>query len=408
MGSLSSPSTSISTTSSPKLISEKCLVCDQPSHGNHFGVDSCRACAAFFRRVFVTHKQQYKCINELEQCVPDARGRWKCRKCRTDRCFELGMRPDNIQYNRDMFSCTGEFPKQVIYKSTRIIPSKPECITYFDFSSLLESVENILSETTPKCVPFQCQTPLQRLAFGLKEIRKTQLWDNIPVINCIGKEETFENWKVQIERTTTWLSYMDQYRDLNFDDKMTIVQCMWFPFARLERCGMTAKLRKANKCQKNDYAFKSDSLVNTQTVKFDFDWLSHLSNAQMKAFLGDPSEMLCEGLTECMMEIQPTDEELCYILCELCFHHLGRKLGGPMQETMERFLKILSDNLHVYYFEQDRMSRYSHRLLKILKINEKYKTIMGEKRKIVFLGYLFDAFRIKYSHPDFFRFQSFE
>lgn len=95
MGSLSSPSTSISTTSSPKLISEKCLVCDQPSHGNHFGVDSCRACAAFFRRVFVTHKQQYKCINELEQCVPDARGRWKCRKCRTDRCFELGMRPDS-------------------------------------------------------------------------------------------------------------------------------------------------------------------------------------------------------------------------------------------------------------------------------------------------------------------------
>lgn len=75
--------------------STKCLVYFQSAHGNHFGIDSCRACAAFFRRVFVTHKQHFKCQTGQNQCVPDPRGRWNCKKCRTDRCFQLGMRPDS-------------------------------------------------------------------------------------------------------------------------------------------------------------------------------------------------------------------------------------------------------------------------------------------------------------------------
>ncbi|KJH40903.1 hypothetical protein DICVIV_13135 [Dictyocaulus viviparus] len=39
-----------------------CQVCGQPAHGSHFGVLTCRACAAFFRLVIVYNDKN--CGNE--------------------------------------------------------------------------------------------------------------------------------------------------------------------------------------------------------------------------------------------------------------------------------------------------------------------------------------------------------
>uniref|UniRef100_A0A1I7UK80 Nuclear receptor domain-containing protein n=1 Tax=Caenorhabditis tropicalis TaxID=1561998 RepID=A0A1I7UK80_9PELO len=390
--------------------STKCQICYQQAHGKHFGVDSCRACAAFFRRVFVTHKQHFKCRDGLKKCTPDSSGRWTCKRCRTEKCFALGMKPDNIQYNRDHFFCSEEFSNQVSRKTNRIVKSlsPPEHTSFIDVSPLIQSLEMILSDHSRKNFHGKARNHLQKLAYGLKEVRKSQIWDNIPVTECIGKEESLRFWKSEIERACTWLTYFDEFQCLSTEEKLIITKCMWIIFTRLERSAMTADLRRANKCKKNEYAFTTYSVINTDTLKWNFEWLSHFPSDNMRTFLGTTSQILCVALTECMIEVEPTDEELCYILCDLCFYYLGSKLGGSMLKITERLQQLLSDDLHQYYVEQDKTTRYSHRLSKLLKISRQYKQIMEEKRRVRVLGEVFGAFRAKWSSEELFVYERFE
>ncbi|PIC27964.1 hypothetical protein B9Z55_020044 [Caenorhabditis nigoni] len=401
-----SPLSSNSGTNTPDT--GKCQICFQPAHGKHFGVESCRACAAFYRRVFVTHKQHFKCREGNKKCAPDVYGRWSCKRCRTQRCFDLGMKPDNIQYNRDHFFCSEDFSNQVTRRSDTIVraPSLPEFTSFVDLSDLLESRNRLLSDKSQKCFnDGSVSNPLQKLAYGLKKVRKQQIRNNIPITKCIGMKESLEFWKSEVERTCIWMSYFDEFQNLSMEDKIHITTCMWIIFTRLERSAMTAELRRASKCEHKDFAFTTYSLINTETLKWDFEWLSHFPSDQMNTFLGTTQMILCEPLTNCMMDVQPTDEELCYILCDLCFYFLGNKMGGEMLEKLERFQMVLADNLHQYYTQQG--SRYSHRLGQILKISQQYKALMEEKRKIRVLGHVFNAFRANWSHNDLFVYEPF-
>uniref|UniRef100_A0A7E4W4Y8 Nuclear receptor domain-containing protein n=1 Tax=Panagrellus redivivus TaxID=6233 RepID=A0A7E4W4Y8_PANRE len=76
-----------------------CLVCGQISHGYHFGILACRACAAFFRRT-VAEKKVYRCRNSCN-CQISKEMRNMCRCCRFKRCIELGMNKEDVQLNRD-------------------------------------------------------------------------------------------------------------------------------------------------------------------------------------------------------------------------------------------------------------------------------------------------------------------
>lgn len=317
------------------------------------------------------------------------------------------MRPDNIQCSDDTISYSESIPNDPKDTSSpsAISSSSEEYITFFDFTSLLESIENILK--TQIDTPITNQTSLQKLAYGLKEIRKSQVLENIPVVTSIGKNETFNSWKMDMERAATWLTYFDEFCTLKSEEKMLITKCMWLLFRRLERSAMTADLRRAKKCQKSEYAMKTDSLVSMET-KYEFDWLSHFSAEQIKVFLGSSSGMYCEELTNCIMEVQPSDEELCFIICDLCFQYLGIKVGGEIQQKLEGLQKILSDNLHNYYLERNREHRYTYRLSQLMKISQQYNKLMEEKRRVGVVGEVFGVFRVKWSHPDIFKYARFE
>ncbi|GMT15805.1 hypothetical protein PFISCL1PPCAC_7102 [Pristionchus fissidentatus] len=72
-----------------------CLVCMAKSDSAHFGVDSCRACAAFFRRT-VSLKKRYICRQGTLNCEVNKDVRYICRRCRYNKCLSIGMHPDNV------------------------------------------------------------------------------------------------------------------------------------------------------------------------------------------------------------------------------------------------------------------------------------------------------------------------
>uniref|UniRef100_A0A914RG99 Nuclear receptor domain-containing protein n=1 Tax=Parascaris equorum TaxID=6256 RepID=A0A914RG99_PAREQ len=71
-----------------------------PAHGLHFGLLTCRACAAFFRRS-VACRLQYTCRLENGMCELNKNKRFSCRACRFKKCLSLGMKKESVQLNRD-------------------------------------------------------------------------------------------------------------------------------------------------------------------------------------------------------------------------------------------------------------------------------------------------------------------
>uniref|UniRef100_A0A914KJQ6 Nuclear receptor domain-containing protein n=1 Tax=Meloidogyne incognita TaxID=6306 RepID=A0A914KJQ6_MELIC len=89
---------------------KKCKVCGTKDNVCfHYGVCTCRACGAFFRRYLENEKKskysKCKCLPNqllLEENKEEKSGtHWdKCKKCRLDICFSVGMKKLDVGYVR--------------------------------------------------------------------------------------------------------------------------------------------------------------------------------------------------------------------------------------------------------------------------------------------------------------------
>lgn len=77
-----------------------CKVCGAESTGYHFGVITCEACKAFFRRAFI-QKRTPKCKTKGKgRCVIVFGKTNNCSACRLKKCQELGMSRESIRRGR--------------------------------------------------------------------------------------------------------------------------------------------------------------------------------------------------------------------------------------------------------------------------------------------------------------------
>ncbi|KAL0131718.1 hypothetical protein PUN28_002934 [Cardiocondyla obscurior] len=75
-----------------------CLVCGDVASGFHYGVASCEACKAFFKRT-IQGNIEYTCPANSE-CEINKRRRKACQACRFQKCLRQGMLKEGVRLDR--------------------------------------------------------------------------------------------------------------------------------------------------------------------------------------------------------------------------------------------------------------------------------------------------------------------
>uniref|UniRef100_A0A3B4FMT8 Estrogen-related receptor gamma-like n=1 Tax=Pundamilia nyererei TaxID=303518 RepID=A0A3B4FMT8_9CICH len=75
-----------------------CLVCGDFASGYHYGVASCEACKAFFKRT-IQGNIEYSCP-VMNECEITKRRRKACQACRFQKCLQAGMMREGVRLDR--------------------------------------------------------------------------------------------------------------------------------------------------------------------------------------------------------------------------------------------------------------------------------------------------------------------
>ncbi|KAF1753525.1 hypothetical protein GCK72_020082 [Caenorhabditis remanei] len=416
---MNDPSSSHSSPPDLSIVPVKnCQICGKEGHGNHFGAITCRACAAFFRRFCL--KNNFKACKKNNKCNAPTSGWFNCKSCRLRRCKDIGMTSHNFQYDRDSFQHQNSKPNKIQKKIPPTMSTflgRPNLIIYtaphpdsfdeqskymIDMHFLIDKASDILKKGSE--TPIYAPNNLEKLALGLQQVRGTT-GKKAMILQKLGKEEVFALWEDEMLKVAKWLTYFDEFQRLSSKLQMDMLKGVWHVFGRLEKLATTAIARREKVCGENMLmAYVEEDLVfcDIKNIEVDLSWCSRYTFEQLKFFDSHDHEKQLGILVQAILDLQPTDVELSYMLCQLCFHQVGKKYQGELLEVTDRFQDILSNNLHDYYVNRLNQSKYSMRISNMMKINNAIEQCIYRDKVKSELMKVFDIFHVKCSHPDLF------
>uniref|UniRef100_A0A8R1J055 NR LBD domain-containing protein n=1 Tax=Caenorhabditis japonica TaxID=281687 RepID=A0A8R1J055_CAEJA len=103
-----------------------------------------------------------------------------------------------------------------------------------------------------------------------------------------------------------------------------------------------------------------------------------------------------------LIDLNPSDVELNYMLAELCLHYAGKRHQGKVLRFTDKLQETTANQLHNYYKNQLKMANYSGRLAKMIKINNLIRRDLWERLERQSVAKVFNIIAVTFSHPDMF------
>lgn len=330
------------------------------------------------------------------------------------------MNSKNFQYDRDVhrpekavaIKLDKKIPESMdtfLGRSNLIILCAPPPNAYDSGSKPMIDVRFLIDKATdilrqgPE-TPIFVSNSLEKLALGLQRIRGRPL-GKTKVITKVGKDEVFALWEDDMLKVAKWFTYFDEFQMLPSKLQLDILKGLWNVFGRLEKVATTAIARQQKLCGESmlmAYVEKDVVVCDIKNLEVDLSWCSRYTFEQLKFFDSHDHEKQLDILIQLILELQPTDVELSYMLCQLCFHQVGKKYQGEILEVTDRFQEILSNHLHDYYVNNRQQVKYANRISNMMKINNIIQQCIYRDRVKSELMKVFDVFYVKCSHPDLF------
>ncbi|XP_044265892.1 steroid hormone receptor ERR2 isoform X1 [Tribolium madens] len=176
-----------------------CLVCGDVASGFHYGVASCEACKAFFKRT-IQGNIEYTCPASGE-CEINKRRRKACQACRFRKCLRSGMlkegvRLDRVRGGRQKYRRNPDSPYQVQVVSAQRPMLQLEDIKMLDALAICE----------PDCLEINkaLENSKHRTLSILSDLYDREL------VGIIG-----------------WAKQIPGFTDLSLNDQMRLLQSTW-------------------------------------------------------------------------------------------------------------------------------------------------------------------------------------
>ncbi|CAP22528.1 Protein CBR-NHR-182 [Caenorhabditis briggsae] len=394
-----------------------CEICGQTAHGNHFGVLSCRACAAFFRRATLNPKKKLNlnCIHGQNLEI-HRNGFFSCKKCRMKKCLERGMDASKFQLDRDMIS-TAMVPVKVplmIPQSLATFLGRPNFLIYcnaqdptspgpaknvVDCNHLLDRATEILKNGSWK--PFSPQmNSLEQMSAAFENMKISKS-SELQLITHMNKDHTLLIWEQEMLNTAEWLTNFSEFNSLPITVQMEVVKSIWQTYGRFEKLAKTAEFRR-KKLFKSDNLFVvgDEACLDSENTVVDVSWFTNYSYEQVSYFMDCFHNEAFRQIAKEFETLNPTTTELNFMLLQVCLQEAGKKLQGDVTKMTDYLQDLISNQLHNYYIIVRNMPNYSARLTKMMKVCNLMRHDLRRQAEKSKLAMTFDVFNITFSHPE--------